>query len=253
MLIKAGEIIGNSWQYYAENFKKLIPYMVFLFVPNFVLGLAGIASLYIGQYATTGAFVLTNNIIALAVFVACIIFTLWVTMALAKNLGLLVTKKSFIGYKESFSITSHLIWPVIYTSLLVVLIVMGGTILFVIPGIIFSIWYGFTYYTILFEEKRGVAALSASKSLVSGRWWKILWRLLAPGLFYAVIFFILISAVTSILKMIMPPSFAFLVVNGVLNSILSSLVSPLTALTTVLLYFSAKDNPVLKSLTEVKK
>lgn len=252
MLIKTGEIISNSWQYFAENFKKIVPYMIYLFIPNFVLGLAGVASLYLEKYATSGAFVLTNNIIALAIFVACIIFTLWVTMALTKNLGALIINKQPLGYKESFSATSHLIWPIIYTSLLVVLIVIGGTILFVIPGIIFSIWYSFTYYSVLFEEKRGVAALSASKSLVSGRWWQIFWRLMAPGVFYAVIFVVLMSAVTSLLKLAMPQTFAFLIVNGILNSILSAMISPLTALTTIILYFSAKENPVPKPLTESK-
>lgn len=252
MLIKAGEIIGNSWQYFAENFKKIAPYMAYLLIPNFVLGFAGIASLYLDRYATSDAFVMTNNIIVLAIFVASIIFMLWVTMALAKNLGSIVTKKPFLGYKESFSATSHLIWPIIYTSLLVVLIVMGGTILFIVPGIIFSIWYCFTYYAILFEEKRGVAALSASKSLVSGRWWKIFWRLLAPAIFYSVIFVVISSAATSLLKLIMPIDFTFLIINGIVTSILSALVSPLTALTTVLLYFSAKENPVPKSLTETK-
>ncbi|MCX6781878.1 MAG: hypothetical protein NTW66_02065 [Candidatus Magasanikbacteria bacterium] len=253
MLIKAGEIIKNSWQTYLENWKKLIPYMLLLFVPNFVLGIAGIASLYLDRFATSDAFVLTNNLIVIAIFVASIIFTVWASMSIAKNLGSIIGNKTALTYKESFSSTSHLIWPVIYTSLLLFLIVVGGTILFIIPGIIFSIWFSFTFYTILFEEKRGANALKASKELVVGRWWAIFWRLFAPGFFYALIFIILSYSLTYLLSLLLS-SFTFFIINGLITSILSAVISPLTALTTILLYFSAKENPAqIKPLVEVKK
>lgn len=253
MLILAGDIIKQSWRTYVQQFKKLWPYMLFLFIPNLVLGLTGVASLYLDKYASTGAFVLTNNIIVFAILVAAIIFTLWASMALAKFLGQLITKKPIDGYRESFSATSHLIWPVIYTSLLVALVVLGGTILLIIPGIIFSIWFSFTYYTIVFEEKRGVAALSASKAMVVGRWWAIFWRLFAPGFFYALILMIASYFLSSIEKMFLG-GFTYLIVNGIVSSILSVIVSPLTALTTILLYFSAKENPVpVAPVMDVKK
>lgn len=253
MLIPAGEIIKQSWQTYTQQFKKLWPYMLFLFIPNLVLGLTGVASLYLDKYASTGAFVLTNNIIVFAILVAGIIFTMWASMALAKYLGQLITKKPVDGYRETFSATSHLIWPVIYTSLLVALIVLGGTILLIIPGIIFSIWFCFTYYTILFEEKRGVAALTASKSLVVGRWWSIFWRLFAPGFFYAIILMIISYFLSSIEKLFLT-GFSYLIVNGIVSSVISVVISPLTALTTILLYFSAKENPVPTApVAEVKK
>ncbi len=242
MLIKAGDIIKNSWLSYLENWKKLIPYMLFLFVPNFVLGLTGAISLYLDRFATTDAFVLTNNLIVIAVFVACIIFTIWASMALAKNLGSIIDKKTSLAYKESFSTTSHLIWPVIYTSLLVMVIILGGTILFIIPGIIFGIWFSFTFYTVILEGKRGASALKASKEMVTGRWWGIFWRLLAPGFFYSLIFLVLSYSISYLLSLFLS-SFTFIITNGILMSILSAVISPLTALTTILLYFSAKENP----------
>jgi hypothetical protein len=252
MLIKAGDIISKSWQVYAENFKKLLPYMAFLFVPNFILGLVGYTSLYLDRYASSGMFVLANNIIMLAVFVASLIFTLWAAMALAKNLGAIIAKQPLLAYKESFSITSHLLWPIIYTTLLVGLIVAGGTVLFIIPGIIFAVWYCFTYYNVLFEEKRGIAALVASKSMVAGRWWQILWRLVAPAVFYGLILLILSSALTYIAGILFN-DFTYIAVNGLANSLISVVISPLTALTTLILYFSAKENPApIKTIAPTK-
>lgn len=252
MLIKAGDIISKSWQIYSNNFNKLIPYMAFLFIPNFILGLIGYISLYLDRYATSGAFVLVNNIIMLAVFVASLIFTLWAAMALAKNLGAIANKQPTLAYKESFSSTSHLIWPIIYTTLLVGLIVAGGTVLFIVPGIIFAIWYSFTYYTVLFEEKRGVAALVASKTLVTGRWWHVLWRLFAPAVFYGFILLILSSSLTYAAGLLFT-DFTYIAVNGLVNSLLSVIISPLTALTTLILYFSAKENILPAKTTAPKK
>lgn len=252
MLIRAGEIIKNSWQTYLENWKKLIPYMLLLFIPNFVLGVAGVVSLYLDQFATSDAFVMTNNLVVFAVFVACIIFTIWASMAVAKNLGSIIGKKTTLNYKESFSSTSHLIWPVVYTSLLVMVVVFGGLLLLIIPGIIFSIWFSFAFYAVIFEEKRGANALKASKELVAGRWWGIFWRLFAPGFFYALIFMVLNYSITYLLNLLLT-GFGFIIVNGVITSILSAIVSPLTALTTLFLYFSAKENPVPTVPAVIKK
>ncbi|MFA5128207.1 MAG: hypothetical protein WC457_04395 [Patescibacteria group bacterium] len=256
MLINAGEIINKSWGYYAKNFKKLVPMMCLLFIPNFVLGLVGIFSLYMDQYAATGVYMLINNLVVLAVFVGSLVFTLWASMALAKNLGLIVHEKPLAALKEAFSDTSHLIWPAIYTAVLVCLAVLGGTLLLIIPGIIFSIWFCFSYLAVIFDEKRGVAALTESKKMVSGRWWKILWRMLAPGIFYGVLFVIIYNLLNYTLGSIfqIEPNIiytsedsnyiAYQITGGFFYGILSSLLSPLTALTSILLYFSAKENPV---------
>lgn len=215
--------------------------MILLFIPNFILGLSGILSIYFDKYADSGAFVLTNNLIVLIIFIASIIFTLWASMALVKNLGRIIEKKEMTNLRESFSTTSHLIWAVLYTSVLVMLIVLGGTFLFIVPGIIFSVWYSFIFYTIIFEEKKGLNSLKASKNLVTGRWWAILWRLLIPGLFFTAILLVLSFIISNLLILIVSGT-SFLIINGLLNSIVSVIISPLTALATVLLYFSAKES-----------
>ena len=259
MIISIGEIIERSWEHYARNFKKLLPLMICLFIPNFVLGLVGMLSLYLeylGNSSSTGMYVLIDNIVVLAVFVASMIFTLWASMALAKNLGLIVSNKPAAAIKELFSNTSHLIWPVIYTSVLMMLAVLGGTLLLIIPGIIFSIWFCFTFMVIIFEEKRGVNALKESNKLVAGRWWKIFFRLLIPGFFYGIFYIIIVNLIGYVLRAIFgidsnmiynatdTPYAVYTMTSGFFSGILSALFSPLTALTTILLYFSAKENPV---------
>jgi len=59
------------------------------------------------------------------------------------------------------------------TSLLAGLIVIGLSLLLVIPGIIWFVYYTFFAQFVVLRGMRGKAALSSSKALVEGRWWKV--------------------------------------------------------------------------------
>ncbi len=58
------------------------------------------------------------------------------------------------------------------------IIVIAGFILFIIPGIIFSVWLSMSQFAFVFEGLKGGKALSRSKELVKGYWWPVLGRLL---------------------------------------------------------------------------
>ena len=47
--------------------------------------------------------------------------------------------------------------------------VMGGFLLFFVPGIIFAIWFSFAAFILIQEDLRGVDALAKSKFYVKGR------------------------------------------------------------------------------------
>ncbi|GAI05360.1 unnamed protein product [marine sediment metagenome] len=64
-------------------------------------------------------------------------------------------------------------------SLLTGLIVGLGFLLLIIPGIIFTIWFVFSTYTVICEDKKGFKALSRSKELVKGYWWPTAKRVFA--------------------------------------------------------------------------
>ena len=62
-----------------------------------------------------------------------------------------------------------IISSLVIVSILQGLIVLGGILLLVIPGIIFIIWYAFATMAVILEEKRPREALAFSHSLVRGR------------------------------------------------------------------------------------
>jgi len=59
------------------------------------------------------------------------------------------------------------------TNLLASVIIFGMTLLFVIPGIVYSNYYIFVLYVVALRDKYGKDALDYSKSLVEGQWWRV--------------------------------------------------------------------------------
>lgn len=62
-------------------------------------------------------------------------------------------------------------------ALLVGITVWIGSLAFIIPGIIFGVWYCFSMIVFIDEGLKGTAALSRSKELVSGYWWGVFGRM----------------------------------------------------------------------------
>lgn len=128
----------------------------------------------------------------------------------------------------------RLVVPVILASLLVGLIVIGGLILLVLPGILFAIWYSFVQPVVLLEDKRNWAALKQSREYVRGRWWGVFGRLILLGL-TSLIISVIIGLVSGWMG----------VVGDIASGLFSILVlTPITTIFLYLLYRSAKETTV---------
>jgi len=65
-------------------------------------------------------------------------------------------------------------WPkVIWTSFLRGIFLIGLTLLLIIPGVIYSIYWAFVVYVVVLCDKSGKKVLNYSKSVVKGKWWKV--------------------------------------------------------------------------------
>jgi len=82
------------------------------------------------------------------------------------------------SYKRGFKILPAYIW----VYFLLTTIITGGFLLFVIPGILFSVWFSLAIFVLVFEKKRGFDALLKSQHLVKGKFWAVFWRFLILGL-----------------------------------------------------------------------
>jgi hypothetical protein len=59
-----------------------------------------------------------------------------------------------------------LLLPLLGTTILMSLAIMGGLILLIIPGILFALWFGLAQHVVVIERLSGFAALKRSKQLV---------------------------------------------------------------------------------------
>ncbi len=69
------------------------------------------------------------------------------------------------------------------------LVIAGGIIMFIIPGIIFSVWFSLSAFVLINEDARGFNALKKSKAYVNGYWWRVFWRyVMLDFAFFGIIF-----------------------------------------------------------------
>jgi hypothetical protein len=106
---------------------------------------------------------------------AVFFFGLWSSVSL---LFAVKEREKAIGFKESYKMGWRKLLPYFWTSLFLFLAIASGFFLFLIPGIIFSVWFVFSLYVLVAEGKAGKEALKRSKELVKGFWWSIFWRFL---------------------------------------------------------------------------
>ena len=72
-------------------------------------------------------------------------------------------------------------WPMLWTGLLAGLVLLGLTLLLIVPGIIWGVYYAFLVPVVAFGLS-GTEALAESKRLVKGNWWRTLGCVLVIGL-----------------------------------------------------------------------
>lgn len=241
MLKTAPEIVSESFQLYKKNWHNFLPYMLVIFLPTLVLSVIGTISLYLSAYIPASN--LITNIIIIIIYAASLVLTIWATIALIRALSAGLSEQP-LDWKENFKASDHLILPLIIVSIITGLIVLGGSLLFVIPGIIFSIWYSFASFPVIFDGVKGMEALRTSKSLVVGRWWKIALRIIAIGFIFALISMALNLLVTFIANQIPMAEFLKSTLSSLLSSLISTVLVPLSTAASLILYYSAKANPV---------
>ena len=77
------------------------------------------------------------------------------------------------------------IWGVLVMTLLLKgVVVLGLSVLLIIPGIIWLNYYTFVTQLVIINEKKWKSALDASKQLVRGHWWEVLGVNITVWLYY---------------------------------------------------------------------
>lgn len=172
MLISVGELIKQGFAFAKENWQKYAVYVLALLAAAIPYGLF----YYLMQYN-----IVIFGLLTFIAYIALLVFSILISVVILKNTKKLMDKQPIEALGPGLQNAKPLFWPLVVVGLLTALIVGVGSII-VIPGIIFLVWYAFGQYEVIFENQRGMAALRASKKLVQGRWWAVLWRIIGPML-----------------------------------------------------------------------
>ncbi len=249
-MLSLSDIISQAWRFYTKNFETLIPYMALLFLPTALLSALGLVGMSIDKFLPNS--IIASNIIIFIIFLASLIFSFWATIALIKGLAVLLQNPARHAWRASFSYAAPLFWPFAFTSFLVGLVIMAGTLLFIIPGIIFALWYAFAGYAVMLDGQTGLAAMRFSKGLVVGRWWSIALRLVIPSLLFGALFMAAYSLVAFPLTLYAPADPA-LIINNLLSALGKAVLTPLTAVAMIIVYLDAKRVPVEPTILPTQK
>jgi len=127
------------------------------------------------------------------------------------------------------------LWLVVLSGL----VLFGGFMLFIVPGIIASVYIAFSQYVFVGEGLTGMAALQRSRQLVYGKFSSVLWSLFVMMLFI-ILLYIPVAIVAEILVPAVPGSMEGLIA-GLLEGAVSGIAGVLAAYYLTALYRALHD------------
>jgi hypothetical protein len=105
---------------------------------------------------------------------------------------LLLIKNNYSDTCENFKDSKKYVWGMLGVSLLMFVVVLAWGFVFLIPALIFGVYYMFAAYVLVIENKRSFSAMERSYDLVHGFWWPVFGRVMLLGLI-GMIFFMILS------------------------------------------------------------
>jgi hypothetical protein len=168
-------LFSSGWQYAVNNL-ALVGILSVPFVVRDILT-------YLGAVSTGPLFDSSGGVLALVNFAALLVYVLLITTALY-----LVTHQSQTPvFADGFTWARRHFWSIVWISILTGLVVGGGFLLLLVPGIIAATYIALSQIVLAAEGKQGVSALMRSRELVYGNWWAVVGRMLGVQLMYFVV------------------------------------------------------------------
>ena len=178
--LEIDRLIAIGWDMYRRNFRSILPIVLIIGIPLDLIRSLIPASETAMSASAQGMGPFTTFSVVMDMLFRHISF-----MAL-----FLLVESSLAGNPPSWSDAfRHALtrWGAsIGTMLLAGLIVTGMTLLLVVPGIIWGVYYIFFLMAVSVRGMSGKAALDFSKGLVKGQWWRVCGFHLIFLLFYVV-------------------------------------------------------------------
>lgn len=242
------QLVRESIALLKEHFRLIVKYLLLqvlfgigFMVFSILVGVSVLGQHFVTEPISSGVGIVLT-IIGVVGLAATILGYLLLSIALTRSLDKMYRKSSLMSVKEEMKQARDVAGQYFWVSLLSGLIALGGFILFIIPGVIFSLWYTFAPFVAILEKKRGMEALRESKKMVQGRWWTVFGYFLVLGILFFLVSFA-VQIIASIPAMIVDTA-ATQAFASVVSSLANFVLSPLMLIASILFYHTLKDHPV---------
>jgi uncharacterized membrane protein len=118
---------------------------------------------------------------------------------------------------------------VIVTNILANIILLGLSLLLIVPGIIWYVYYTFYVYVVALRSIGGKTALDYSKNLVKGQWWRVAGISLLTVILYG-----LASVIIAIPFIFLPPH----QIGGIISTTISSVIFSIGNVTMMIFFLN---------------
>ena len=230
------EILSRAWKIFRENAAVIIAIALLIAIPVSIINLLAdrafaVPGLTDPSLSPEAQVNYTSNLgqIAYAFLILSLVEIALAFISLLSTMALAFYVKSCIdgektsiqkAYSKAFGRWPAAIWTNIVLGIFLIVLFA----LFIIPGIIYFVYWAFALYAVALSNKSGREALKYSKKIVNKRWWTVL----GYGILYEIIrliVFIPLIIVFGILSLILTDpasSFAISLTNNILRSVVWS-------------------------------
>ena len=186
-----GEILSTALQLYRRHWRTLLAITAVVVVPLTLLQyLLGDQVRTQGEEVANGVVIETASwavgIAGLVAALAGILMYLVLTGAITRAVAAEVVGQD-PSVEQSYRFGFHRLGSVLLVSVLVGLAIIGGLILFIIPGIYIGIRLCVSIEALVVEGRRGTEAMGRSWGLVGGHWWHAFGTVVVGGLLTGIV------------------------------------------------------------------
>lgn len=190
-------ILEEALKVWWKNLKQIVRVYLWgilftLLPPAIVLLFFSLLFVLMSQFVDMDSYQRVNSAAIFAVFfLLSMLFSLYFSIRTYIAFFLLV-KRDYQGEPlKIFKETKEFFWSYFGLAVLTAVLILLWSFLFIIPGIVYSVFYSFAIFVFFFEGQRGMAAIRRSRDLVKGYFWPVFGRLLLIGLFLYLLNFLL--------------------------------------------------------------
>lgn len=161
-------LLRASWEQYKNNWKSFTKvYLLGMLYGSALMGIAALGYLiYTFLPAPKSVFIFIGG--ALLIYLMLNLLVNWISLSVASVVMGTTQESAPMSARDIFESNRKLVIPYFLVNLLSTLIVFGGYIALVIPGILFSFWFTVSLYTFYIDGARGVSALILSRDYIKG-------------------------------------------------------------------------------------